>query len=164
MDQGVLLLIGIGAAGLLVGLGVGLVLRRPDGRLRERVKTLEADLQEAQRRHDAHRARVEKHFERTSDLFRDLTEQYTALYTHLAEGARELCPEGGPALGRGFNDPLLAASFGDLAEEMPGRGLPAAAPPESATGPEDTGDEAEAEDEPPEASEKPPWEKPATDR
>ena len=55
---------------------------------------------------------MEKHFERTSELFRDLTEQYTALYAHLAEGARELCAEGGPALGRGLNDPLLATTFG----------------------------------------------------
>jgi uncharacterized membrane-anchored protein YhcB (DUF1043 family) len=112
MDQVVLWQIGIGVAAFAVGLGAGLVLRQPDRRMRAQLEALRSELLESQRRFDQHRARVDKHFERTSDLFRDMTEQYTALYSHLAEGARELCSEGGPALGRGLNDPLLAATLG----------------------------------------------------
>jgi len=112
MDPALLWQIGIGGGGLLAGLGLGFALRRPDRKLTARVTELEADLHAAERRYDEHRARVEKHFERTSQLFRDLTEHYTALYSHLAEGARELCPEGGPALGRGLDDPLLSLGFG----------------------------------------------------
>jgi uncharacterized membrane-anchored protein YhcB (DUF1043 family) len=96
----------------VIGLGAGLVLRRPDRRMKAQVEALRSELQETQREYDQHRARIDKHFERTSDLFRGLTEQYTELYGHLAEGARELCSEGGPALGRGLNDPLLAATLG----------------------------------------------------
>ncbi len=112
MDQVVLWQIGIGVAAFVIGLGAGLALRRPDRRMKAQLEALRGELQESQRQHDQHRARVDKHFERTSDLFRDLTDQYTALYAHLAEGARELCSEGGPALGRGLNDPLLGASLG----------------------------------------------------
>lgn len=110
--------IGIGLAGLALGLLLGLALRRPERTLRARVAELELELQDARRIHDEHRARVEKHFERTSDLFRDLTDHYAALYSHLAEGARQLCPEGGPALGRGLDDPLLAAHFRSGSDEL----------------------------------------------
>ncbi len=125
MDPTLLVQIAIAVASLLVGLGAGYALRRPDRSLSARAEELETQLaeargatEEARRAQDAYRGQVEKHFEKTSDLFRDLTEQYTTLYGRLAEGARELCPEGGPALGRGLNDPLLAARAG--APETPG--------------------------------------------
>jgi hypothetical protein len=92
-------------------MGAGFALRRGDATVKRRVQELESKLAEAQRRYEAQQASVEKHFEKTSDLFRDLTENYTALYGHLAEGARTLCPEGGPALGPGLNDPLLEAGL-----------------------------------------------------
>jgi hypothetical protein len=103
--------LGLGVALFLAGLGVGFVLRRGDASLRSRIQVLESEVAEAERRYSDQQARVEKHFEKTSDLFRDLTEHYTALYGHLAEGARTLCPEGGPALGKGLNDPLLEAGL-----------------------------------------------------
>ena len=52
-----------------------------------------------------------KHFSGTSDLFRDLTHQYTTLYAHLAEGARELCPDQVPSLGHGMGEPPLVAAL-----------------------------------------------------
>jgi uncharacterized membrane-anchored protein YhcB (DUF1043 family) len=156
MDQGLLLQIAIGAAGLIVGLGAGFALRRPDRRLTERMKALEGDLQDARQRYDRHRAQVEKHFERTSDLFRDLTEQYTQLYSHLAKGARELCPEGGPALGRGLDDPLLAETLGARAAAAE-EGAPGAAAETAADEPEPrvdddlSGDSADDEEKTPES-------------
>jgi uncharacterized membrane-anchored protein YhcB (DUF1043 family) len=108
--------VGIGVALFLAGLGAGFALRRGDASTRQRIVQLEVELSESKRLAEAQQASVEKHFEKTSDLFRDLTENYTALYSHLADGARTLCPEGGPALGRGLNNPLLEVEAGLHAE------------------------------------------------
>lgn len=107
-----MLLLVVGGAGLglfLLGLGVGRWLgRRADAGLRARAADLERDLDATLGRLGDYRREVEKHFGQTSDLFRDLTRQYTTLYAHLAEGARELCPERVPEIGRGLEGPLLA--------------------------------------------------------
>ena len=101
----------IGAIGSFVaGLGLGLMFGRGDRAVRAEASRLEAEAREAKRQLQEERARIEKHFGQTSELFRDLTSQYTELYAHLAEGAREFCPEGSPALGPGLNDPLLDRS------------------------------------------------------
>ncbi len=119
MDSVIVQIVVFAAAGLLVGIGIGYALRRPDRSAQRREQALEAELaelrgelDELQRESDGYRSSVEKHFVKTSELFRSLTEHYTDLYGHLAGGARELCPEGSPALGRGLDDPLLAATIG----------------------------------------------------
>jgi len=99
------ILIGVGLFGL--GVGLGLWLRRGDRAAHQRVEELELELLRARGRLEEHRDQVVKHFEQTSDLFRDLTEDYTALYAHLAQGARDLCPDQVPGIGRGFAGPLL---------------------------------------------------------
>jgi uncharacterized membrane-anchored protein YhcB (DUF1043 family) len=136
--------VGIGVALFLAGLGAGLVLRRGDAATKRRLQQLEDELAEARRLADAQQASVEKHFEKTSDLFRDLTENYTALYSHLADGARTLCPEGGPALGRGLNNPLLEVEAG-LATEAPAAPEPAAATDDEPIDPADLSDLPELE-------------------
>jgi uncharacterized membrane-anchored protein YhcB (DUF1043 family) len=78
--------VGLFAAGLLVG---GFWFRRRDED-RTRAVRLEKDLADARAEHERYRASVSEHFARSSDLFRDLTNQYTSLYRHLAEGARDL--------------------------------------------------------------------------
>jgi uncharacterized membrane-anchored protein YhcB (DUF1043 family) len=120
----------IGVALVLFGVGLlaGLWLRRRNDRgLRAQVAGLEEELGQARGELDGFHAEVEKHFGQTSDLFRDLTRQYTALYAHLAEGARELCPERVPELGRGLAGPLLAAA--EPASESPADEPPAGEPP-----------------------------------
>lgn len=112
MDTGLFVQLGVGLALFLGGIGTGLALRRRDAAARARVLELESELEGVRQELQGYRARVEKHFERTSHLFRDLTDHYSALYSHLADGARDLCPDGGPALGLGLNDPLLET--GDL--------------------------------------------------
>lgn len=93
------------AAGLLVG-GVllGLVLARGGAGARARARRLEKELHQAQEHLASYQDQVAKHFVQTSDLFGDLTRQYTAVWDHLAEGARDLCAERASALGRGFDD------------------------------------------------------------
>jgi uncharacterized membrane-anchored protein YhcB (DUF1043 family) len=117
---GVLVLLGV----FLIGLGSGVFLRRSGvraaraeaerlggelGTTRTQLAHTEESLLRAQRELEAQRSAVTKHFARTSELFGDLTRQYTALYAHLAEGARELCPGQRIPLGAGFAEPLLEA-------------------------------------------------------
>jgi uncharacterized membrane-anchored protein YhcB (DUF1043 family) len=93
----------VGSALFAGGLVLGLVLNGSplaSGRLRR----LEQELREERERSAGYRESVAKHFGATSDLFRDLTRQYTGLYAHLAEGARELCPDRIPELGHGFSE------------------------------------------------------------
>lgn len=120
IGPGLLVLLGT----FLIGLGAGIFLRRSGVRsaraeaerlgvdlteIRSQLAAAEDALRSARRELEEQRAAVAKHFERTSDLFRELTRQYTALYSHLAEGARELCPEQRIPLGVGFSEPLLAS-------------------------------------------------------
>ena len=94
------------------------------------------ELEETREELEAHREEVAKHFHETSQLFRGLTEQYTRLYAHLAEGARDFCAEDEPALARGFDGPLLGRNgddSGEEAEPAPGA-APVEARPEQANG------------------------------
>jgi uncharacterized membrane-anchored protein YhcB (DUF1043 family) len=77
------------AVGALIGLLVG---RRisPD---RIRCQALEQELEAARAEATDYREEVAGHFSRTSELVHDLTLQYRAVYDHLADGARTLCPE-----------------------------------------------------------------------
>jgi hypothetical protein len=95
----------LGAGLFAAGFGAGWWLCRD--REARRAERLGAELEEARREYAGYRQQVEKHFAQTSDLFRDLTHQYTALYAHLAEGTRDLCSSQVPALGRGFDLPAL---------------------------------------------------------
>ena len=109
MNPGVdLNLLWAAAAGLIVGAGVVFLLLRRGGSVnRERVESLATELEETRLELEGHREEVSKHFVGTSDLFRELTEQYTRLYAHLATGAREFCPDEVPSLGQGLDNPLL---------------------------------------------------------
>jgi uncharacterized membrane-anchored protein YhcB (DUF1043 family) len=112
------------AAGLVTfaaGLAAGAFLSRADRATKRRVGELEAEFEQMGTRLEAERESVAKHFDRTGELFRDLTRDYTALYAHLAEGARDLCPE---RIGSGFSElPGLVAGPGLTPE---GRGIASA--------------------------------------
>jgi uncharacterized membrane-anchored protein YhcB (DUF1043 family) len=112
----------------LVGLGIGVLLGRRSaaGALRARALEAELDAQRAElervqgeklalgaelerARHEAegYRTRVVEHFYGTSEQLRSLTLRYRELFEHLAEGARELCPEASTALQAGLELPAL---------------------------------------------------------
>jgi hypothetical protein len=113
----------------LLGLAIGFLLGRRTADSAERARTLEAEL-DAQRaaleqvqaeKHSAledlararteaegYRERVVQHFYGTSDQLRSLTLRYRELFEHLAEGARDLCPEASSALQAGLEAPALA--------------------------------------------------------
>ncbi len=84
--------IGLAAGCLLGGVIVYLTQKtRGGGKTARQVQSEFAD----------YREQVQTHFDKTSDLFRGMTQQYRDLYTHLSSGAQTLCettPTGG-ALG-----------------------------------------------------------------
>jgi uncharacterized membrane-anchored protein YhcB (DUF1043 family) len=132
--------IAIGGGLFVGGLLLGLVLSYAGDRTRARVRKLENELSEEREQRAAYQDAVGKHFGQTSDLFRDLTHQYTSLYAHLAEGARELCADRIPALGEGFGMPGLQAGAptesgdppeGEAEAELPKAEADESAPPES---------------------------------
>lgn len=89
------------AAALVVGLVAGSVLNRQLGssgagllRSREAQRQLDAMRQEQQH----YRDQVTGHFQRTAELVNELTANYRAVHNHLAQGARDLCPEGGGSM------------------------------------------------------------------
>ncbi len=79
----IVLAIGL-VAGATIGAGVAALFRAKGGAAS--AARLEEEL-------DTYRGEVDEHFERTSELFRDLTEKYRDLYDHLATGAGDLCSD-----------------------------------------------------------------------
>lgn len=73
-------------AGVAVGALVMYLLRHKllDG------EGLQRKLAEAETDAEAYRAQVDEHFERTADLFQEVTEKYRTLHDHLAQGATGL--------------------------------------------------------------------------
>jgi uncharacterized membrane-anchored protein YhcB (DUF1043 family) len=90
-------LIGGGVLVFVVGFLGGSWWRRGRDEDRRMAVRLERELSEARADLERYRERVSQHFEKSSDLFRDLTSQYSSLYKHLAEGARDLARPGIPA-------------------------------------------------------------------
>ncbi len=104
LENADLMQIVLGTALFVLGVVVGLLAARGGEGARAQARRLEEELAEARERLAGYEDQVAKHFAQTSELFADLTRQYTAVWDHLAEGSRELCAERVPALGRGFAD------------------------------------------------------------
>jgi uncharacterized membrane-anchored protein YhcB (DUF1043 family) len=100
---------------LLAGVALGFLLGRRTSAARARARQLEAQLEDVRKEHERaeaeivagrdelertreglerYRGKVADHFAGTSERLRELTLQYRAIYSHLAEGAGELCPQG----------------------------------------------------------------------
>lgn len=75
---------------------------------------LRNELDAGRQEYDEYRLSVVDHFSGTSDLLRDLTGQYRAVYEHLTKGASTLCPEGFVGLTEGLPPPQLAEPQPDL--------------------------------------------------
>lgn len=97
VEMQMLWLAGIGGAviGLVLGIAWGRSRSRGDS---NRVLELEEQLRMAESDLATYRTQVSGHFVETSRRLNDLTLQYKAVYEHLADGARTLCPEGAVAI------------------------------------------------------------------
>jgi len=106
------------------GLAAGFLLGRSTGAQRRRVRELEKnlrlasvrlegaaeELKRSEQQLEDYRNQVVAHFGGTGEKLRDLTLQYRAVWDHLAEGARALCPEGSLRLPGGLDELTLGPS------------------------------------------------------
>ncbi len=79
--------------GCLVGGGLGwyLALNSRSDNKRRLIMDLENQLDQARQSRADYEAEVSEHFAQTADLLHKLTDDYRAVYTHLAKGADQLC-------------------------------------------------------------------------
>ena len=82
---------------LIIGGGIGgvagwyLAMNARGDNKRKRILDLESQLDQAAQSRADYEAGVSEHFVKTADLLHKLTDDYRAVYTHLAEGAEQLC-------------------------------------------------------------------------
>jgi uncharacterized membrane-anchored protein YhcB (DUF1043 family) len=81
--------------GGLIGGGVGwyLALNSRSDNKRRLIMDLENQLDQARQGRADYEAEVSEHFAQTADLLHRLTDDYRAVYTHLAKGADQLCSD-----------------------------------------------------------------------
>lgn len=124
-------------ASLIAALAGSFALGRRTASAKERIRDLEAkveglckqhelaaaeaeaakdELRLTRREHSSYRTKVVDHFSGTSELLRDLTLRYRAVYDHLAQSAGELCPEGFEILEGRFGEDALPGRAGARAE------------------------------------------------
>jgi uncharacterized protein len=58
-----------------------------------RIRQLEEQLHALNEEHESYKSNVHNHFSHSAQLLGQLTESYREVYTHMAEGARTLCPD-----------------------------------------------------------------------
>ena len=87
----------IGLIAFMLGTGVGVAIHRMLGSEEVRSRKLENEMDQLQHDFDIYKETVGKHFDKTSELFNNLTEDYVKVYRHLSEGASKLTEEEQPA-------------------------------------------------------------------
>jgi uncharacterized protein len=101
------------AAGIAIGVLIGYFM--PSGPAK--AKELGSELDRVRSEYEAFRGDVNQHFQKTSDLFQDMTVQYRAFYEHLATGAHALCAPEQDAPKLDIPDRLvLGAAVGEVPE------------------------------------------------
>ena len=84
---------------LLIGGGIGgvtgwyLAMTSRGDNKRKVIMDLESQLDQARQGRADFEAEVSEHFAQTADLLHKLTDDYRAVYTHLANGAEQLCSD-----------------------------------------------------------------------
>lgn len=77
------------AFGLGAGFALAFFLIPRSGRIQE----LEKELDATKSAHSDYRGKVNQHFQKTAELFEDMTDKYRAVYQHMASSAQTLCEE-----------------------------------------------------------------------
>ena len=83
----------IGILGLLLGIGLGAIVTYTLMARNSRTHRLQRELNQLSERFTDYRDQVGQHFMHTSDLVKEMTRSYRAVYEHLATGAHHLCAE-----------------------------------------------------------------------
>lgn len=117
---------------LAAAVALGFALGRRTGANASKLRALESELDAEQKAHlrtrgesETYRKQVTDHFAETSERLHDLTLQYRSVYEHLANGARELCPEGFAKLEGGLGLDALPEEA-EPAPAAPAKGEPEA--------------------------------------
>lgn len=80
----------IGILALIAGIMIGLLAYRHLGPSKKEAEKFRQELEDARTEMDSYKASVNQHFDKTSELVNDLTQNYVKVYQHLAEGAQSL--------------------------------------------------------------------------
>ena len=80
----------IGLLALTAGVMIGVLAYRHLGPSKKEAEQLKTELDAAQEEMAGYKASVNQHFDKTSELVNDLTQNYVKVYQHLAEGAQSL--------------------------------------------------------------------------
>ncbi len=99
-----------GAIGSLIGWYSALASRGDNKR--KIILELESQLDQARQNKVDYEAEVTEHFARTADLLNKLTDDYRSVYTHLANGADQLC---GDQIS--MSEPALSAPLHDATDK-----------------------------------------------
>lgn len=83
----------VGILGLLLGLALGSIVTHTLLSRNSRTYKLQQELNQLTDRFTDYRDQVSQHFMHTSDLVREMTSSYRAVYEHLATGAYHLCTD-----------------------------------------------------------------------
>lgn len=84
------------AAGLFLGLGIGLLWGRQSSPSEQKHREVERKLDQVLQDKKVYEDEVVEHFSDTAKLLNSLTESYRDVHNHLAKGAAELCQGNGP--------------------------------------------------------------------
>ncbi|MEP4148350.1 MAG: DUF1043 family protein [Halioglobus sp.] len=84
------------AAGLILGLGIGLLWGRQSSPSGQKHREVERKLDQVLQDKKVYEDEVVEHFSDTAKLLNSLTESYRDVHNHLAKGAADLCQGNGP--------------------------------------------------------------------
>jgi uncharacterized membrane-anchored protein YhcB (DUF1043 family) len=106
----------IGILGLLLGIGLGTIATYALLSRNNRTHKLQRELNQLAERFTDYRDQVGMHFMHTSDLVKEMTRSYRAVYEHLATGAHHLCAEdpAAPTLSHHSAEQLAANNTGEV--------------------------------------------------
>lgn len=105
----------IGILGVLLGIGLGAIVTYTLVSRNSRTHKLQRELNHLSERFTDYRDQVGQHFMHTSDLVKEMTRSYRAVYEHLATGAHHLCAEdpAAPTLSHHKSEKLAADNTGE---------------------------------------------------
>lgn len=82
----------VGAAALIIGTVLGLLIARSSSSSRSKEALIE-ELNEARREFEDYKIEVSTHFAKTADLVNNLTSSYREVHQHLSTSASQLCSD-----------------------------------------------------------------------
>lgn len=108
----------IGILGLLLGIGLGAIITYALVSRNSRTHKLQREMDQLAERFTDYRDQVGQHFMHTSDLVKEMTRSYRAVYEHLATGAHHLCAVDpvAPTLSHHNTEQLGANNSGEVDE------------------------------------------------